>query len=188
MNFSSSSLKPLMPRVIHFFIVTRVRSELLRSYIFLHTSKKTIITRTHIFHSNTMSNRKSTTSPIRKDDDEFLNSLVQETTVETVINNNQKLFFFFVALISTWLPSYLYQGVKGLEFSGLSILLFLIVSNAAAYVLYLGYLNIFIRTKPTYVQHCSLFFALVIFCCCGCCCWILRHMAVVLTQLLNFVF
>lgn len=93
-----------------------------------------------------MSTKKNT--PVTQDD-KFLDSLAKKEVVEFELNSNQKLFFFFVAQISTLLPSYLYQGVKGLEFSGLSIILFLVVSTSAAYLLYLGYLNIFKRTRLT---------------------------------------
>jgi len=99
-----------------------------------------------------MSKKTSTTSVIA-DEDQFLDTIHQENTKETVINGNQKLFFFFVAQISTLLPSYLFQGVRDLEFSGMTVALFLIVSTVAAFLLYLAYQNIFLRSKPTLTRR-----------------------------------
>ena len=85
----------------------------------------------------------------KKVDDAVLDAFFQETTQEVVINANQKLFFFFVAQVSTILPSYLFQGVKDLEFTGVTVALFLIVSTIAAVILFLAYQNIFLRSRIT---------------------------------------
>ena len=89
----------------------------------------------------------------KKVDDAVLDAFFQETTQEVVINANQKLFFFFVAQVSTILPSYLFQGVKDLEFTGVTVALFLIVSTIAAVILFLAYQNIFLRSRITLAKR-----------------------------------
>jgi hypothetical protein len=83
------------------------------------------------------------------DKDDFLDAAVESSKREFSLNQTQKLFFFFFAYLTTFLPSYLYQGVLNLEFSGLTIALYITVSTAAAYILSLAYENIFLRTRVT---------------------------------------
>ncbi|KAL0489944.1 translocon-associated protein subunit SSR3 [Acrasis kona] len=85
----------------------------------------------------------------RTEDDEFLDSALEQSRIVFNLNRNQKIFFFCFAYLTTFLPSYLYQGVKGLDFSGLTIALYLSISSIAAFLLSLAYENIFLRTRVT---------------------------------------
>lgn len=82
---------------------------------------------------------------ISKEDSEFLDSMIEVNKHNVELNTNRAVFYFFVALFTTLLPSYLFQGVKDLEFEGLAIVLFLIMSIASAVLLSIAYHNVFVR-------------------------------------------
>ncbi|EFC37657.1 predicted protein [Naegleria gruberi] len=90
----------------------------------------------------------STRLAAKKEDEKVLTQLVREAKKDRTINFNQNLFFYLVALVSTILPSYLFQGVLNLEFTGGTILLFLIVSCVSAYFLSKAYVFNYLRKKP----------------------------------------
>jgi hypothetical protein len=95
----------------------------------------------------------------KSNDEEILNKFGQEYKKTESINSFQKLFFFFVAQVTTMLPSYLFQGVKNLEFSGMTIILYIVVCAIATFFLFYAYEYVFLRSKPVYV-------ALIMFVCC----------------------
>ncbi|KAG2379637.1 hypothetical protein C9374_006754 [Naegleria lovaniensis] len=88
------------------------------------------------------------TKQARKDDDKILNQFVKEAKRERTIDTSKNFFFYFVALLTTFLPSYLFQGVLNLEFSGATIVLYLAVSSASAYFLSKAYVFYYLRKKP----------------------------------------
>jgi Na+/melibiose symporter-like transporter len=84
----------------------------------------------------------------KSNDEEILNEFGQEYKKTESINSFQKLFFFFVAQVTTMLPSYLFQGVKNLEFSGMTIILYIVICAIATFFLFYAYQYVFLRSKP----------------------------------------
>ncbi|KAL9657082.1 hypothetical protein ABK040_002708 [Willaertia magna] len=89
------------------------------------------------------------TSKKDKEDQKILNQFTFANTRDTKIKTNQKLFFFFVALISSFLPSYLFQSVLDLELTAGTSVLYLLVSIASAFLLHKAYILNFIRNRTS---------------------------------------
>ena len=64
------------------------------------------------------------------------------------LNTSRASFYFIAAFFTTLLPSYLFQGVRNLDFSGFTIALYLVVCGAAAKMLSDAYSATYARMYP----------------------------------------
>lgn len=95
--------------------------------------------------SSKRARRGKSSDGISKEDSEFLDSMIEVNKHSVELNTNRAVFYFFVAFFTTLLPSYLFQGVKDLEFQGPTIVLYLIMSGVSSVLLSIAYHNVFVR-------------------------------------------
>lgn len=101
--------------------------------------------------SSSNKNKPQKTKKQRKkdiEDDRLLSSFISQNRVNVELNTNKALFYFAVAFLTSLLPVYLFQGVRNLDFEGITIVLYLVITSVSAALVTLAYHNIFVRTRP----------------------------------------
>lgn len=76
----------------------------------------------------------------------MLQEFSRSTRVKVSLTPNRFATYFGIAFFTTIIPSYLFHSVRGLDFEGFTVLLYVIVCAGAAYLLSQAYHNMYART------------------------------------------